>query len=617
MYHGFPARPRRCTARVSLSALSVSLSFAFCLTSCAGAISGETGGVGGSAGGHAGSSGQGGGNHGVGGATGVGGGGGAPVGVGGSPFMALPSSLPAASPCVDNNPGPRLLRRLTAAQFAASIVDLFADSAAPVASVFNDPTVLGFTSDATGLVVQDLNADQLMTNAETVAAWAVSAHLSTITGGCTSSDATCSDKFIRAFGKRVFRAPVSESDVTAYKKIFSAESKFNDGVAAVVSAMLQAPGFLYRTEIGPMPASGSGATVLLTPYEVASSLSYLLTGSLPDATLLAAADQVAAGSSLSMSSMIDQQSQRLLGDARSQEAVMGFMTGWLGLQRLYTTVKSDTIFMLTDALRADMAAETRNLILEAFKSSGGMDDLLTADHSFLTKNLADFYGIPSTGLGTTPAKVTYTSSIKRDGGILANASILAGYARADISSPTQRGHLVRTRLLCQNIPDPPNNLDTMLHPALNAKTTRDHYLLEHSLLNSDPPTNCTMCHRQMDWIGFASEHYDAFGRWRDMENGVSIDASGKILNANATDLDVTVNGLSGPGGLETYLAGNDDLKHCMVRYWSYYAYGSSTWAQDACTYTAIEQGASASSYSLQSVLQGIVHAPHFTSRARN
>jgi len=613
MYHRFPSRQRS-----SAPLVCVSLFLTLTGAACVAAVDSGPDGSGGN--GRAGNSGYGG--NGAGG-VGVGGGGGVqPPGVGGgtagASFMALPSSLPPASACVDNNPGPRVMRRLTAAQFAASIVDLFGgDSTAPVAQVFNDPTVLGFTVDADGLVVQDLNADQLMTNAETVAAWAVTNHLSTITGGCSSTDSTCPDKFIRAFGKRAFRAPVSETDVTAYKKIFSNESKFNDGVTAVVSAMLQAPGFLYRSEIGPVPATGSGATVALTPYEVASSLAYLMTGSMPDATLMSAADQVAAGS-LTVSAMIDQQTQRMLSDSRSQAAVMGFMTGWLGLGRLYTTVKSDAVYMLSDALRADMAAETQSLIVDTFKNNGGMSDLFTADHSFLTANLASFYGISAAGLGTTPTKVSYTASTKRDTGILAHATILAGYARADISSPTQRGHLVRTRLLCQNIPDPPPGLDTMLHPALNAKTTRDHYLLEHSLLNADPSQSiCTGCHQQMDWIGFSSEHYDAFGRWRDQENSVNIDATGKILNANAQDGDVAINGLSGTAGLQTYLAGNDDIKHCMVRYWSYYAFGSASWNQDGCTYNAIEQSASSGSYSLQSVLKGIVHSPHFTTRAPN
>ena len=45
----------------------------------------------------------------------------------------------------------------------------------------------------------------------------------------------------------------------------------------MVAAMLQSPHFLYRTELGP-ETSGPGSTVTLTPYEVASSLSYLLTG---------------------------------------------------------------------------------------------------------------------------------------------------------------------------------------------------------------------------------------------------------------------------------------------------------------------------------------------------
>src|SRR5678816_4274337 len=104
-----------------------------------------------------------------------------------------------------------------------------------------------------------------------------------------------------------------------------AGSSFSDGAQAVISAMLQSPYFLYRSEIG----TGT-STFTLTPFEVATELSYLLTGTTPDDTLLAAADSVAGGS-LTLASMIDQQATRLLAtsSAGNATALMGFMTGWL------------------------------------------------------------------------------------------------------------------------------------------------------------------------------------------------------------------------------------------------------------------------------------------------
>src|SRR6266700_6725899 len=145
------------------------------------------------------------------------GGNGAGVGGGGgdNSLPAPPSGLPAESACMSGSPGPTMVRRLTAEQFAASIVELFQDPSAPVAPVFNDPIVLGFAVDANSLVVQGLNADQLMTNAEAVAGWAVTSHLSQITG-CDVTDSGCPEAFIRGFGKRAFRQPLPDDAVADY-----------------------------------------------------------------------------------------------------------------------------------------------------------------------------------------------------------------------------------------------------------------------------------------------------------------------------------------------------------------------------------------------------------------
>ena len=199
----------------------------------------------------------------------------------------------------------------------------------------------------------------------------------------------------------------------------------------------------------------------------------------------------------------------------------------------------------------------------------------------------------------------YPGGTSRDGGILAHASILTGYARANIDSPTQRGHLVRTRLLCQYVSPPGATLDTTFRPDPNPTTTRAHYENAHA------HDGCVGCHQKMDPIGYGFEHYDAFGRWRNTENGYPINSSATIYAANTTDGDVKLDGVA---ALETYLAGNADLKTCMVRNWAFYAYGSTTWTQDACTYQSIRQASSSGGYVMRDVLNAIIRAPHFTSR---
>ena len=54
-----------------------------------------------------------------------------------------------------------------------------------------------------------------------------------------------------------------------------------------------------------------------------------------------------------------------------------------------------------------------------------------------------------------------------------------------------------------------------------------------------------------------------------------------------------------------------------MRYWAYFAYGASSWSQDACTYDAIYQEASSNSFSLKSTLMAIIHAKNFTQRVQD
>jgi hypothetical protein len=535
---------------------------------------------------------------------------------GSSASLTLPTTLAAPDPCTSNAPGPRKLWRLTAAELTASIRSIFGDTsnAAPIATVFSDPSVLGFSIDANGLLVQGLNASQLEDNAEAIAAWAASANKLAGFASCASSvsgapDSSCAAQFVQAFGRLAFRTHLASTDprVASYSKLFMSGSSNSDGAQVVVSAMLQSPYFLYRSELG----TASGSSFTLTPYEVATEVAYTLTSTTPDSTLLAAADSVSAGS-LAMSAMIDQQASRLIAanSASSSTAVMGFMDGWLGLSRLYTTAHDATVFQLSASLQQDMWTESQNLIMEAFNNNATFASVLTADHSFLNQDLASFYGISANGLSSAFSSVKYAGVTSRDPGLLAMGTILNGYARPDTDSPTQRGHLIRTRLLCQYINPPPPGLNTTFMPASKPETTRDHFINEHE------HDACATCHKQMDWIGFAFESYDGWGRYRTTENNLPTDDSA-ILYGDPEGKDDHLTGLSGPGSLSEYLAQSDDVTRCTQRYWTYYTFGASTWAEDACTYDAVYNESKSNGFTLKSTLLAILHAASFTTRVQD
>jgi len=134
--------------------------------------------------------------------------------------------------------------------------------------------------------------------------------------------------------------------------------------------------------------------------------------------------------------------------------------------------------------------------------------------------------------------------------------------------------------------------------------------------NEHEQGQCGSCHKLMDWIGFAFENYDGWGRYRTTENNLPVVDTATIYG-DPQGKDVNVAGLSGAGSLAAYLAQSDDVTHCMMRYWTYFSYGSSTWAQDGCTYDSIYQEAQTGGFALKSVLMAILHAPNFTTRVQD
>jgi hypothetical protein len=114
------------------------------------------------------------------------------------------------------------------------------------------------------------------------------------------------------------------------------------------------------------------------------------------------------------------------------------------------------------------------------------------------------------------------------------------------------------------VPPPPPVVGD-LPPPTEGETTRQRYEQLHA---KDPA--CKGCHMLLDQIGFAFEHLDATGRYRDKEGTFAIDDSAKITGTSAGDLTV-----KGAAELSTALAKLPEVNTCMASYLAAYAFGVS------------------------------------------
>lgn len=321
----------------------------------------------------------------------------------------------------------------------------------------------------------------------------------------------CAEDFVADFGKRAFRRPLTDTEVAKYKAMLLGASDRSTGIRAVLRTMLSSPLFLYRSELG-LP-TGEG-TYRLTPHETATALSYMFWGTMPDDELFSAADS----GKLATKAGIEEQARRLLKSPKSRPVIETFTAQWLGIEKVPSMSKTTSIYPAwNEGLARSLVTETKQFVSYVmFDGSHKYDELLTADYTFVDATLGAFYGIDG-GSGFEKA----TAPAERQAGLLGHASLLAGNAYADQSSPIKRGLFVRRSLLCQALPAPPANAATV--PVVDPSATTRERFAQHT---ADPA--CHNCHQYIDDLGFGFEKFDAIGQYRETENNKPIDASGDM-----------------------------------------------------------------------------------------
>ncbi|MFW2389627.1 MAG: DUF1592 domain-containing protein [Polyangiales bacterium] len=494
------------------------------------------------------------------------------------------------------------VRRLTNSEYDNTVRDLLGGSVPQLPEQPSDAVLEGsFENDALSLGPSDVRIARYETAAMDIGAHAVNnptARARVLP--CQTADSDCGWQFVESFGKRAFRRPLSEAEQSRWFNFFEAQRTSIDFDAAVhltVAAMLQTPQFLYRMENE--GDSANAQQIELTQHELASRLSYLLWETMPDEELLAAAD----AGELATDAQLEAQARRLLADDRARDAVRNFHRQWLYLDRVLDEDKVPELFpMWGPQARASAKEETLQFIENTFFNEGSVEDLFTSNVAYIDPVMSELYDVPEPSESWQEVELDPSERA----GLLSRVAFLAGFAHEANGSPPLRGVFVMERILCEPRPSPPANADTsapQADPDQGPMTNRD--LFEERVA----PSACQGCHVRIDGFGFGFENYDAAGMFRELDNGLPVDASG-FANGIGNDADY-----EGAVELQSLLGQSDVVRDCVAKQWFTYANGRPMEPADTCQVEAIQAEFEANGGNLVELLVGIVTRPEFRLRS--
>jgi hypothetical protein len=450
--------------------------------------------------------------------------------------------------------------RLTHAQYRNTIAELF--------GINDDPTT-GFAPDALNGFAFDTSVDfqvdgrlgpQYRAAAEALAERSVSdAAVFARVVPCDPTALTCADEFIASFGRRAYRRPLTIDESTRFRALFDQGSTFvasgdafRDGVRLVIEGALQAPQFLYRTELSATP--GSDGLIALDAYELAARLSYALWDSMPDPALF----ELANAGALSSPEELQAAAERMVADPRALAKAVSFHAQAWDFSRYGRITPDATTFPNAPGNFAGRARASSELfVAETLRSGGGLTALLTAPYAYADAELAPLYGKSVSG------NELQRIELGDRRGYLMQVGFLASNAYARKTDPIHRGLFVLRGLLCRTIDDPPPGASLSERPLVDPppRTTRE----EVAVLTGQP--TCRGCHVDINAPGFAFESFDAIGQIRTMENGVAVDTAAE------SEIDGTFSAYANANELVSVLASSDEAHACYAARWLEFTYG--------------------------------------------
>jgi hypothetical protein len=240
------------------------------------------------------------------------------------------------------------------------------------------------------------------------------------------------------------------------------------------------------------------------------------------------------------------------------------------------------------------------LVDSVIRENRSVLDLLRANYTFVNERLAKHYGIPNI-YGSRFRRITFGEDAQR-GGLLRQGSILLVTSYTTRTSPVIRGKWILENVLGVPPPAPPANVP----PLDEVKTVRRNAPVRQRLAEHRKNPTCAGCHRLTDPVGFALENYDAVGRWRTLDGGEPIDASGTLYDG--TDF-------RGVAGLQKAILNHPELfVNTLSQKLLTFAIGRGVSYYDASALRKIVRDSSAQDYRFSSIVMGIVNSTPFRMR---
>lgn len=448
------------------------------------------------------------------------------------------------------------------------------------------------------------------------------ARLEALAGSCATdaepgNDAACVRDLVARFGRRAFRRPLTDEELDFYvaDAAGSADDVSPASFAERISVLLMVPDFVYLIE-DDLPESETDVFPL-SAFEKASRLSYHFWQSMPDEALLAAAEAGELDTEEGWAAQVD----RVLEDPRTRRTLDQFTAEWLRLERLpqldlllgtpaYDAFVGDQI--PSPDLRDDMIAEVQDLFAHyVFEDDGDLDDVLLSTLSFArSAELAAIYGVEPWQDGQPPPELPADR-----GGLVTRAALVA--TGSVVTHPVLKGKLVRTRILCDELPPPPADIPPP--PQLDPVSTIREQLEE---LTEREGTACLGCHALLNPLGYVTEGYDGLGRSRTSEQ-VFDTSTGALLAELPVDTATTPRVAPGDErvassgmDLSQYIVESGRADECLSRQYFRFAHGRVDDPQaDRCAVLSL-QSTLEESGSLREMLRAIALQPEFLWRYR-
>jgi hypothetical protein len=402
-------------------------------------------------------------------------------------------------------------------------------------------------------------------------------------------DAAGARKILAKLARRAYRRPVTDKEVDDLVRFVAMVQKDGgsllEGLCLAIQRLLVSPHFLFRVEKDYPDGR-------LCEHELATRLSYFLWSSMPDEELLRCADE----QQLHQLQVLEAQVRRMLKDAKASALVENFGGQWLRTQALEAHLPDRTKFTeFTDYTRMSMKKETALFFEHILRTDRPILDFIDADYTFLNQRLAEFYGIGGVK-GHEFRKVDLTGTQR--GGVLTHGSVLTVSSYPNRTSPVLRGKWILENILNAPPPPPPPDVPSFDESAVGKAASLREQLEKH---RANP--TCASCHARMDPLGFAFEHFDAIGRWREKDSSFAIATSGTLPDGRS---------FKNHAGLRALLKSDASaFTECLTAKMLTYALGRGLERQDRETVKAIAKRVGREGHRFSSLVLGIVQSAPF------